>query len=153
MDGETALKYARSRHSLQDGTDFGRAKRQQKVLEAVKDKVLSFGIITKILPLLDEAKKFLRMDLEFDQIKKLLLEAQQESDKYKINNLVPSLENYLKNGVSDGGQFILIPNEGIDEWDEMRLWIDQSIKGITPTPTPAPTTRVSPTRRPTAVTE
>lgn len=29
MDGERALSYVRSRHSLQDGTDFGRAKRQR----------------------------------------------------------------------------------------------------------------------------
>lgn len=42
MDGKTALKYARSRHALgPEGTDFARARRQQKVLLAVKNKVLS----------------------------------------------------------------------------------------------------------------
>lgn len=42
MDGVTALKYARSRHALgPEGTDFARARRQQKVLLAVKNKVLS----------------------------------------------------------------------------------------------------------------
>jgi LCP family protein required for cell wall assembly len=43
MDGETALIYSRSRHSLQnnEGSDFARAKRQQKVIVALKDKILS----------------------------------------------------------------------------------------------------------------
>lgn len=42
MDGKTALKYARSRHALgPEGTDFARARRQQKVILAVKNKVLS----------------------------------------------------------------------------------------------------------------
>jgi polyisoprenyl-teichoic acid--peptidoglycan teichoic acid transferase len=43
MDGETALKYSRSRHSPHnsEGTDFARARRQQRVLIALKDKLLS----------------------------------------------------------------------------------------------------------------
>jgi len=46
MDGITALEYARSRHSAQDGLDYGRAKRQQNVVMAVKDKVLSTSTLT-----------------------------------------------------------------------------------------------------------
>ena len=38
LDGKTALKYARSRH---DSSDFDRAGRQQKILQAVRDKVLN----------------------------------------------------------------------------------------------------------------
>ncbi len=43
MDGETALKYARSRHSTNpnEAGDFNRARRQQKVIMALKDKILS----------------------------------------------------------------------------------------------------------------
>jgi LCP family protein required for cell wall assembly len=48
MDGETALKYARSRHSNDngEGSDFMRARRQQKVIMAVKDKILSTQTLT-----------------------------------------------------------------------------------------------------------
>ena len=60
MNGETALKYVRSRHSSQDGTDFGRSERQQQFFKAVKDKAISLGIITKIIPLLDELKNIFR---------------------------------------------------------------------------------------------
>ena len=42
MDGALALKYIRSRHALGiEGSDFARSRRQQLVLEAVKNKILS----------------------------------------------------------------------------------------------------------------
>jgi len=40
LDGETALKYARMRHNDPEG-DFGRAKRQQQVLQATRNKIFS----------------------------------------------------------------------------------------------------------------
>lgn len=43
MDGQTALKFVRSRHAQGDeGTDFAREKRQQKVIEAIKNSMLTF---------------------------------------------------------------------------------------------------------------
>lgn len=48
MDGGTALKYARSRHAYGvEGSDFARSKRQQKILEAVKNKIMSINILFK----------------------------------------------------------------------------------------------------------
>jgi len=44
MDGETALKFVRSRKTT---SDFDRAFRQQQVLEAVREKALSLDILTK----------------------------------------------------------------------------------------------------------
>ena len=42
MDGETALKFSRSRNAEgEEGTDFAREKRQQKMLEAVKNKLIN----------------------------------------------------------------------------------------------------------------
>jgi len=50
LDGETALKYARSRHST---SDFDRSKRQQMIIKAVGDKVKSQGLLTKPNQLLE----------------------------------------------------------------------------------------------------
>jgi LCP family protein required for cell wall assembly len=48
MDGKLALKYVRSRHALGvEGSDFARSKRQQKVLTAVKEKVVSLHVLFK----------------------------------------------------------------------------------------------------------
>jgi len=45
LDGATALKYARSRHG-NSGGNYGRAKRQQELIYALKDKALSLKILT-----------------------------------------------------------------------------------------------------------
>jgi len=42
LDGDTALKYARSRKTT---SDFDRSKRQQKLLFAIKDKAMSKGVL------------------------------------------------------------------------------------------------------------
>ncbi|MCX7955694.1 MAG: LCP family protein [Patescibacteria group bacterium] len=42
MNGETALKFIRSRHAEGiEGTDFAREKRQQKVIESIKNKIIN----------------------------------------------------------------------------------------------------------------
>lgn len=46
MDGETALKYARSRHaSGSEGTDFARSRRQQNVIRSAQAEALSLGTL------------------------------------------------------------------------------------------------------------
>ncbi len=60
MNGHTALEYARSRHgNNNEGSDYARSRRQQKVLLALKEKLLSFqtlanpGTLTEILTMVD----------------------------------------------------------------------------------------------------
>ena len=62
MDGETALKFVRSRHGTNaESSDFVRSKRQEKVLQAVRTKVLSLETvfnpdrISEILKILDKS--------------------------------------------------------------------------------------------------
>lgn len=133
MDGVTALKYARSRHSPEDGGDFARALRQQQVIEAVKNKVISLGFVTKIIPLLDEFKKDVKTDINLDLIKKLIPLANQ-SDKYIVTTYVISDDNLLQNAVSADRQYILIPKEGMDVWSGIQKGINNIIEGLTPTP-------------------
>jgi LCP family protein required for cell wall assembly len=47
MDGKTALKYARTRHS---SDDIDRGRRQQQVLYAIRDKVTTMDMIPKLAP-------------------------------------------------------------------------------------------------------
>ena len=47
MDGERALKYVRSRYSSGDeGTDFARSKRQENLILALKNKILSWDFLS-----------------------------------------------------------------------------------------------------------
>jgi LCP family protein required for cell wall assembly len=50
LDGQTALKYARERHSDPEG-DFGRAKRQQQIMEAAKNKFFSAQTLLNVFSL------------------------------------------------------------------------------------------------------
>lgn len=119
MDGKTALKFARSRHSETDGGDFNRAARQQLVIEAIKNKVLSLGFVSKIIPLMDEYKKDVKTDISLDIIKKFISQTDKVKE-YKITTFVLTDENLLKDAISDDKQFILIPKEGIDDWTGIR---------------------------------
>lgn len=141
MDGKTALKYARSRHSNQDGGDFNRALRQQQVIEAVKNKVISLGIVTKILPLIEQYKKDVKTDIGLSVIQKFIGQAD-DVNKYKINTYVLSDDNVLENAVSDDKQYILIPKEGMDKWKETTITMDNVIRGITPTPEATPSSTI-----------
>jgi polyisoprenyl-teichoic acid--peptidoglycan teichoic acid transferase len=60
MDGQEALKYVRSRYASGDeGTDFARGRRQQKVIVAIKDKIVQPSFyshpanVQKLIQLLD----------------------------------------------------------------------------------------------------
>ncbi|PLS82820.1 MAG: LytR family transcriptional regulator, partial [Chloroflexi bacterium] len=66
MDGTTALRYARTRHA---DNDFGRAQRQQQVLQAVLDEIKRQGIVSQIstaTKLLDVASQYVRTNLRID---------------------------------------------------------------------------------------
>ncbi|MCX6810761.1 MAG: LCP family protein [Candidatus Berkelbacteria bacterium] len=71
MDGVTALKYARSRETT---SDFDRSARQQLVMSAFKDKVMSSSTLSnpeKILSLVSALGSSLKTDLTTEEIKAL----------------------------------------------------------------------------------
>ncbi len=72
LDGATALKYARSRHS---SDDIDRNRRQQQVLYAIRDKVTAYDMIPKLAPrayqLWSELNDGVDTGLSLDQILQL----------------------------------------------------------------------------------
>lgn len=60
LDGKKALEYVRSRH--QD-SDFGRMKRQQQVLLAMRDRAMSLGMLPKLPKLVADFKDMVYTDL------------------------------------------------------------------------------------------
>ena len=122
MDGATALKFVRSRHSSQDGSDFGRALRQKNVILAVRNKVLSLGFIPKILGFITTLSSSLRTDTSASDIKDLLTQSNSAKD-YEIRSLALTTENFLKVGFSADGQYILTAKEGIGQWQSLQAGI------------------------------
>lgn len=144
MDGSTALKYVRSRHSLEDGSDFGRGARQQQFVRAIKNRLLNVSILTNVFPLMDQLKDHISLDVSSDELKKFMGEATDVA-AYKIINIHMSDTDYLRSSFSDYGGYILIPRTGEDNWKEIHSIISNAILEITPTPSPAPINKVKPT--------
>src|SRR5579859_2099807 len=128
MDGEQALSYVRSRHSLEDGTDFGRAKRQRNLLVAVKQEIFSLDFISKVLPFMTSLGDDLRTDLTLDDVKTFLSNAQ-VLNKYSVETLALTDKNYLTNAFSSDGQAILIPQAGQDNYVAIHNWITDTVNG------------------------
>ena len=125
LDGETALKYARERHNDSEG-DFGRAKRQQQVIQAVKNKV--FSIETLLNPitlhkLLSTLEDHVRTNIDFEEIDSFIA-LSREVDTQNINTAVVDAwkkDSLLKVSHIQSGEiaaFILIPRVG--NWSEIQ---------------------------------
>lgn len=125
MDGTTALKYARSRHSQTDGGDFNRSERQRQVLIAVKNKIVSLNFFNKIIPVFNTLSNHLVTDIDLDTMEKLLSRAVEFSG-YKINSLAITDQNYLKIGKSKDGQSILIPKSGEGNFSEIQTFLQSN---------------------------
>lgn len=77
FDGATALKYARSRHST---SDFDRSLRQQMIVRAIKEKLLSLGTLSnpmKIKALFGSLSAHIKTDLTFEELAALALFAKE----------------------------------------------------------------------------
>lgn len=133
LDGKTALKFARSRHSTNDGGDFNRANRQKLVLTAIKDKVINISFVSKIIPTIQTLTRHIKTDIDISTMTELVAKIP-EISKYEIISINLTDQNVLKNSVASTKQFILTPNSGENNWNEVRLFIQN--KGVT---TPSPT--------------
>ncbi|MEK7109901.1 MAG: LCP family protein [Patescibacteria group bacterium] len=107
MDGQTALSFVRSRNALSsEGTDFAREKRQQKVIEAIKNKLIAFA--KKLDPvqyekLYDLMDKLIKRDVNNQQVaillKNIVFKKNFEQEKIVLSedffiNPVTNLERY-----------------------------------------------------------
>ena len=127
MDGTTALKYSRSRHSNVGGGDFNRAERQKVVITAVRDKVMNIGFVSKIIPTFQTLTRHITTDIDLTKMSELVSKAE-EISKYKIISIALTDQNVLVNAKASTGQFILNPKLGENNWTEIRQFIED--KGV-----------------------
>jgi LCP family protein required for cell wall assembly len=84
MDGATALKFARTRHSLSNG-DFDRARNQQLVLLGVKEKLSNPQVLVSLLAkapeIISKLTASVKTDLTLDQAQQLAALAQKVDRK------------------------------------------------------------------------
>lgn len=129
MDGATALKYVRSRHSddKEEGTDTARNKRQQRVLTGIQKKILDKDILfspKKLIEIRDVLLGITETDLQMDPLIVLAKRAIQSGGKFN-SHFVP--EDLLLNPpiISQYDRlYVFIPNDKTG--DAIRNWV----KGI-----------------------
>lgn len=170
MDGDTALKYVRSRHGTgKEGSDFARSKRQEKVITAFKDKMLAADTLlnpVKVVGIVNALQESYETDIkenEYDDFVKLaqkmkgakitsaIIDAGDMSeDRYGIL-INPTISREF------GNQWVLSPRAGNGDYSEIQEYVACLIKGsncyvgeigiVTPTPVPSPTVTKSPQKR------
>ena len=125
MDGPTALKFVRSRYAQGDeGTDTARQQRQQKVIEAIKNKALSADILLnpwKVSTLYRVVTSSIETDIDMNAQAVLVrrgLDARANVFSYTIP------EEFLINppvSFTYDNQYVFIPAGG--SWDKVKAWV------------------------------
>ncbi len=124
MDGQTALQYARARHG---SSDFLRARRQQEVLKAIRDKVLGLDIpLTRIPEMLRLAGDSVQTDLSLREMYELAKVGREIS----LENIKTAVidESLTSPQTTPDGAMVLIPNRAL-----IRDMVKELFGGPTPT--------------------
>jgi len=125
LDGKTALKYARERHDDPDG-DFGRAKRQQDIMQAVRDRVWSMPTILNPFALssfLQSLGESITTDIAPEEVGRFV-ELARKLDTKNVSTIVvdawkkESLLRVSHINTANGRAFILVPRSGT--WSEIQ---------------------------------
>jgi polyisoprenyl-teichoic acid--peptidoglycan teichoic acid transferase len=117
MDGQLALKFVRSRHALGiEGSDFARAKRQQKIIEAVKDQVLSLHVLFKpklISGIIETLHEHVSTNLKVWEMVKLWDLAKGVDSQNIVSKVLDNSPNgLLTDLITAEGAYVLIPRSG-----------------------------------------
>ena len=129
MDGETALKFVRSRNAQGDeGTDLARGARQQKIIAAIKNKLLSPDIFfspRKAFAILKIAKDYTETDITPEALAIAAREIVEARNNVN-SHVLP--EEFLINppiSIKYDNLYVFVPEGG--NWDKVHRWIDQLI--------------------------
>ncbi len=148
MDGKTALKFVRSRHgNNNEGSDFARSARQEKVIVAFREKVLSTKTLLDPKTILnltntfsgsidtditnDEIPLFSKLALKVDKtnFRKVILDASNDNSKLQVGE---PASDY-------GGQYVLLPKN--NNWTDLTTYLHAEIykdPNASPSPSPSP---------------
>lgn len=126
INGEQALYYVRSRYST---SDFDRARRQQQVITAIKNRAFSLGLLAnpvKITSIFNGLKKNIRTDFQIWDLNHLLALAEVfNNQKSPLKNYVISTENLLVESKTEKGEYILLTKNS--DYDSIRELFKNSL--------------------------
>ncbi|MEX0877475.1 MAG: LCP family protein [Candidatus Spechtbacterales bacterium] len=110
--GKDALYYVRSRYS---SSDFDRARRQQQVLESLKEKAFSLGVLgnpVRIFDIMDTVGKNIRTDMGLGDIRETVSLAQEYAQVSIEGGVLDTSEESILRADSVNGSYVLLPKSG-----------------------------------------
>ncbi|MEK7143174.1 MAG: LCP family protein [Patescibacteria group bacterium] len=116
MDGDLALKYARSRKTT---SDFDRSRRQMQVMAAIREKILSLGILAnpkKITDLINILGDHIRTNMSVSDIRALWDESKDLDTTNIVNKVLDTSTDGLLKASQDGRGYYVYPQKGIDNF-------------------------------------
>lgn len=129
MDGELALKFVRSRNADGDeGTDLAREKRQQKVIEAVKEKLLSSDVILNpntIKKIYDMAISHTETDINIKDGLSIVRFMFESRENISFSSIPEDMLIVSQNDNKYDRQYVFLPASGT--WNEFQEWIKNKI--------------------------
>lgn len=129
MNGETALKFVRSRNGDNgENTDLAREARQQKVITAIKNKALSFGSLVNLgrdLKVYRALKDSIKTDI--DKKTGVVLLFRLFSARNNIKSYVFPAELLENPPISPryDNQYVFVPKA--EDWSEVQRWINDTL--------------------------
>ena len=105
MDGEAALQYARTRHG---SSDFERARRQQQIIAAIKDRALSPQVLPRLPKVVQALTGTVQTNADAQTILALVGFAR-DSEGMTLDGRVID-ESLASNYVTDSGAYVLLPD-------------------------------------------
>lgn len=121
MDGDTALKFARSRHTT---SDFDRGLRQIQVILAVKDKLFNLKALDNLPNFFTTLSKAVKTDLTLDLLQQLTPKLAQ-LPSYEIRSIGLSTQNVLTGIKTNTGASALIPKAGEGNYQPIHDFINR----------------------------
>jgi len=121
MDGVLALKYARSRETT---SDFDRSRRQEQVMAALKEKVLTLGTLAnplKITELLNTLGAHMKTNLSVGELKALGDEIKDLDTKNIINKVLDTAPGSPLTATTDERGYIIYPKKGMFVYTDLQL--------------------------------
>lgn len=133
MDGELALKFARSRHAKDDGSDFARSERQKEVILAARDKIFSVGFLSRLIPFTQSLAGSVQTNMDLSTMQNFLSKAN-EYKTYAVSSVALSTKNVLKETYSADRQYILVASSGEGDWSAVRDYLKEKLNLTEATP-------------------
>lgn len=143
MNGQEALEFSRSRHGINgEGTDFSRSRRQQEVINAIKAKTLTLGIILnplKVVGIFNILKDNINTDIQIAEFDDFINLGQKMQDA-NINSFVIDFGDSENNrfglltepvpSADKQFQSILIPRVGDGNFSEIKDFVNCIVDGF-----------------------